>query len=426
MKFKFACLSVFVTSFIATPSLSSVLQGEMDGGYDLPYLWDSYAGYSNTDWMAAIGNEKRLSEISMPGTHNSLSLYGGDVPATQTLSIAEQLDMGIRYIDARFKYRDSDLIAYHGIISQYQTFDDFISIVSQFLNANPTETIIIRVQNEGGAKEYQHDFYQKFKEILAKYKQNNAIPYSNNPTLGDIRGKFVFIRDFNIFGGRIGIERASLHIQDNYKLVTNWDLYSKWERVKSHFYSINSKQVSLNYLSGSVGSFPYFVASGKSSPSSHAPQLWTGVSTVDANQYRDFPRTACIEQLCSVNFAGINQLTEKWIKENKFLSNLGIVAMDFPGGGIVDTIIQYNSSNKHSLVVYEDVNQNGDSLVINSDIPFLGNMNDQMSSWVIPYNWEVRFYEHENYQGRYYTRKTGKGNTDEFNDIISSIKILKK
>ena len=101
--------------------------------------------------------------------------------------------------------------------------------------------------------------------------------------------------------------------------------------------------MSLNYLSGSVGSFPYFVASGKSSPGSHAPQLWTGVSTVSKSKYRDFPRTACLGTLCSINFAGTNQLTEKWIKENKFMQNLGIVAMDFPGGGLVNSIIQRNA-----------------------------------------------------------------------------------
>ncbi|TOD07919.1 hypothetical protein CGJ70_23730, partial [Vibrio parahaemolyticus] len=382
--------------------------------------------YRNSDWMSAIEDSTKLSEISIPGTHNSMSLYGGDVAATQTLTIADQLDMGIRYLDARFKYRNGELFAYHGIMYQYQTFSEFISTVSRFLDSNPTESIIIRIQNEGGAEEYENEFYDKFTTVLSKYKHNYIIPTSNNPTLGEIRGKFVFVRDFNVFGNNIGIERSSLHIQDDHKLETNWSLYSKWERIKSHFYSINSGRVSLNYLSGSFGSFPYFVASGKSSPGSHDPQLWTGVSTTNANKYPDFPRTSCLGQLCSINFAGTNQLTEKWIKEGKFPNNLGIVVMDFPGGGLVDSIIQSNSSIIDAPVIYEHENKKGKKYVLTDDVPFLEGMNDKMSSWSIPAGWEVRFYEHENYQGRYYTRGSGHGNTDGWNDMISSVKILNK
>ena len=47
-----------------------------------------------------------------------------------------------------------------------------------------------------------------------------------------------------------------------------------------------------------------------------------------------------------------------------------------------------------------------------------------MSSWVIPKGWEVRFYEHENFKGKYYTR-TKSDNANDFNDIVSSIKILR-
>ncbi|TOD73962.1 hypothetical protein CGJ56_24590, partial [Vibrio parahaemolyticus] len=80
-------------------------------------------------------------------------------------------------------------------------------------------------QNEGGAEEYENEFYDKFTTVLSKYKHNYIIPTSNNPTLGEIRGKFVFVRDFNVFGNNIGIERSSLHIQDDHKLETNWSLY---------------------------------------------------------------------------------------------------------------------------------------------------------------------------------------------------------
>ncbi|MGL6176521.1 MAG: phosphatidylinositol-specific phospholipase C domain-containing protein [Vibrionaceae bacterium] len=407
------------------------LQGEIESGYAHPYLHSSKAGYTNPDWMAAIEDGKPLSAISIPGSHNSLARYGGDVPQTQSLDIKTQLEMGIRYFDARFKYRSNELYAYHGIISQHTTFDEFLNDVSNFLDAYPSETVLIRMQNEGGAAEHEREFFARFKQVLDNYRHNNAIPDSNNPKLGEIRGKFVFIRDFNIFGGRIGIERSSLTIQDDHHLTTNWDLYGKWEKVKSHFMSHASYGgVSLNYLSGSSGSFPYFVASGKSSPETNAPQLWTGVSTVDKNKYKDFPRRDCLGTLCSIYFAGTNQLTEQWLLKDRFPLPLGIVAIDFPGPSLVDAIIQSNDPDKKlapALEIFEHSHQQGESLRVSDDMRDLGPMNDRLSSWSIPSGWKVRFYTDSDFKGKYYTRSYRDGNKAEatdFNDKINSIKIL--
>jgi 1-phosphatidylinositol phosphodiesterase len=426
MKLK-CLLSTLVVPFIATPSLSSPLLGVMDSGYDLPYLWDSYPGYSNPDWMEGVDDNKRLSEISMPGTHNSLSTGGNLYSITQTLDAADQLDMGIRYFDVRFKYRDGELKAYHGSIEQSSTFDEFMGVVSGFLYANPSEVVLIRIQNEAGASDHERLFFERFEDVSNKYINQMSIPSSITPKLGDVRGKFIFIRDFNVFNGRIGLDRRDLFIQDNYTVQTNWDLYRKWEDVKEHFNKIkanNGKNISLNYLSGSNIAFPYFVSSGKSSSGSHDPQLWTGVSTVNKNKYADFPRRDCLGSLCSVYFSGTNQLTNSWIENGKLNHNLGVVVMDFPGGGLVDNIISLNNS---QFSIFEHVNYKGNYVNIKSDVRSLGdyNFNDKMSSWIIPKDWVVRFYEHDDFQGRYYTR-TYSGNADDFNDIVSSIKILKQ
>lgn len=328
-------------SFMAFAN-SYTRDGVMEKGYDVAYLWDGKPGYSNPNWMSTISQDLNISNISIPGTHNSLSLYGGDIPKTQSLNISSQLEMGIRYLDVRFKLRDNNLLAYHGPVYQYSTFNDLLFSVSSFLMSHPSETILIRVQNEDGANVYAAEFYRKFNEILKPYKSLNTIPKTDNPLLRDVRGKFVFIRDFNTMGERIGIERGALFIQDNYTLRTNWDLHGKWNDVKQHFYSISGSKISLNYLSASTGSFPYFVASGKSSPQTHAPQLWTGIVTTNSGVYPDFPRVSCLGSLCSIMFKGINQLTSDWISAGRFPRKLGIVVMDFPGGKLVRNIIKAN------------------------------------------------------------------------------------
>ncbi|ENM5875778.1 hypothetical protein ILY70_004010 [Vibrio mimicus] len=107
---------------------------------------------------------------------------------------------------------------------------------------------------------------------------------------------------------------------------------------------------------------------------------------------------------------------------------LGIVVMDFPGGRLVENIIQSNGKSKvKSLIIYEHNDQQGKSLAVFNDMPYVGNeFNGIMSSWEMPSNWEVHFYEHENYQGDYYTRSSMNRNVDMFNDKISSVRILKK
>lgn len=429
---RLSLLSILVTTFITTPSFSSPLLGQMDHGYDLPYLWGSYPGYSNPDWMAGIDDSKSLAEISIPGTHNSLSTSGNLYSITQTLDAADQLDMGIRYFDVRFKYRNGVLQAYHGDFKQPSTFDEFMGVVSTFLYARPTETVLIRIQNEAGASNNEKAFFDRFKMVSNKYNDQKIIPSSITPRLRDVRGKFIFIRDFNISGGRIGLDRRDFFIQDRYTVQTNWDLYRKWEDVKNHFNEIksnNGKNISLNYLSGSNIAFPYFVASGKSSAGSHDPQLWTGVSTVSKNKYPDFPRRDCLGTLCSVYFAGTNQLTNSWIENGKLTNNLGVVVMDFPGGDLVDNIIlsnDLNNTTQSSFMIFEHMDYKGYYFNVTSDISVLNNYNwnDKMSSWIIPKGWEVRFYEHENFKGKYYTR-TKSGNANDFNDIVSSIKILR-
>ena len=80
---------------------------------------------------------------------------------------------------------------------------------------------------------------------------------------------------------------------------------------------------------------------------------------------------------------------------------------------------------KKSLIIYEHNDQKGRALEVTESIPYVGDeFNDIMSSWSMPAGWHVRFYEHENYQGKYYTISDIKGNADKFNDQVSSIKIL--
>lgn len=71
-------------------------------------------------WMSALPDTTNLAALSIPGTHDTMS-YNGDITwtltkplaQTQTMSLYQQLEAGIRYIDIRAK---DNLNIYHGPI----------------------------------------------------------------------------------------------------------------------------------------------------------------------------------------------------------------------------------------------------------------------------------------------------------------------
>ncbi|MEA2687549.1 MAG: 1-phosphatidylinositol phosphodiesterase, partial [Candidatus Eremiobacteraeota bacterium] len=65
------------------------------------YSHDGGAKTSNAQWMTALNNGVLLSELSIPGTHDTMAVYGGDAVAAQTMSLENQLKSGIRLIDIR-------------------------------------------------------------------------------------------------------------------------------------------------------------------------------------------------------------------------------------------------------------------------------------------------------------------------------------
>jgi hypothetical protein len=60
------------------------------------YSHDSNPGYSNPDWLSRVKGCLPLSALSLPGTHDTMSFHGGDAVQTQTMTLATQLDSGIR------------------------------------------------------------------------------------------------------------------------------------------------------------------------------------------------------------------------------------------------------------------------------------------------------------------------------------------
>jgi len=293
------------------------------------------------------------------------------------MSLETQLKSGIRVLDIRLKNVSDELLCYHGIQYLYDNFTDVLSTVTHFLDEHPRETVLMRVKKEQDDSAANLSFDQVF---LNKYWVNyfnyfwQTLSGSTNPTLGDMRGKIVVLQDFDSSIGTFGMPYGGFTAQDDYSLADITHLYDKWTEVKTtledaaYVTGIESSnpganQKYINYLSAYPGgSYPYFVASGHSDPSTDGPQLLTGLTTnstfhTNEGTWPDFPRVGCVGtsccRTCSIAYQGTDTLTADYLNninnsrpnpQGELLNywGIGIIMADFPGPRLIDTIIRQN------------------------------------------------------------------------------------
>ncbi len=221
--------------------------------------------------MTSLNGNLSLSQISIPGTHDSGAL-NEPFPGTakcQNNSIAQQLSDGVRYLDIRLHYNSpTSLNIQHGIVDEGQTFDTVLSgAVLPFLTSNPGECVIMSIKEENSSAGAQ------FADAVNNYINNFspamwAPTITTIPTLSQVRGKIVIVRRFGAQtnGATVGINAQgwqdnttfttsigsgeSLCIQDCYNVSND---STKWSQITSQFtttYSGSPSTLFLNYTSG--------------------------------------------------------------------------------------------------------------------------------------------------------------------------------
>ncbi|WP_242319071.1 phosphatidylinositol-specific phospholipase C [Bacillus cereus group sp. BfR-BA-01349] len=331
------------------------------------YSYESNIGYQNKNWMSQVEENKKISEISIPGTHGTMALHGAtfideNLTRNQTMTLSQQLHAGIRYVDMRVRRTKGSFAMHHGIVYQKAMFGDVLRDTIQFLKENPSEVVVMRLKEEHDAESGS----KSFEEIFNSYKNSNASYFwdpnlvpdfeRNNPKLKDIRGKIVILQNFEA-SKQYGIYYDTLNIQDDFEVTGDSNgLYAKWSAVKNHLLAANLDQgneLYLNHFSGTGGAssfinnfFPWFIASGKDSRSTDGNIKL--IQSNPTNKWPDFPRG----NNGQVYYGGINIFGTEMIQRNE-VAHAGIIAADFPGPGLIDNIIKLNeieSSEKEVLV----------------------------------------------------------------------------
>ena len=158
------------------------------------------------DWMAALPDERPVSEIVLPGTHDCASMNAqlGFITKCQALTVGQQLHIGARYLDIRLGIVDGALKLFHGFTkckasplpwAAQLDLADVLADCYAFLDAHPGETILFAVKQEHG-----DETAAEFDALMQSYLSQNPDRWlltETMPTLGQARGKLVLLRRYD-------------------------------------------------------------------------------------------------------------------------------------------------------------------------------------------------------------------------------------
>ncbi|MBP5154512.1 MAG: hypothetical protein ILP12_05850 [Lachnospiraceae bacterium] len=162
----------------------------------------------SADWMSRLPDERLLSELFIPGTHDSGADFAqlAYFSKCQSSGIRTQLEEGFRYLDIRLGVLESDdpqeLRFFHGICacrtgvwpwSAPLTLEAALSDCYAFLDAHPSETVLFCVKFQQG------DDTVELQRLLAKAIEKAPrywLLTDRLPTLGEARGKLVLLRRY--------------------------------------------------------------------------------------------------------------------------------------------------------------------------------------------------------------------------------------
>mmetsp|Transcript_3489 Transcript_3489/g.7979 ORF Transcript_3489/g.7979 Transcript_3489/m.7979 type:complete len:418 (+) Transcript_3489:230-1483(+) len=172
-----------------------------------------------SDWMSTLDPATNLGDITLPGTHHSAAYvlstkfnpndaeyqaiqdasFGVDLPdkliapwvcrfaLTQSLSIAEQLQAGVRYFDLRVDYdpETSTFRAFHLLFGL--RIEDILVQMKEFISDHPTEIIVVEM-TELLSPSATAGVKQNLAQTILDTFGSALLPASDSlPTVGDMQ-----------------------------------------------------------------------------------------------------------------------------------------------------------------------------------------------------------------------------------------------
>ena len=299
---------------------------------------------SNPDWMRGLADSRSLASLSIPGTHETMAIHGGDYTQTQEnygdsgATLGAQLNAGIRMIDIRARVNDGNTFTiHHGSTYQNANFDDVLNTIATFFAAHPGETVLMRLKQEctgeiGSCTDAsgQAAFPDIFDGYVARHAGLFWTPSvtrstaADVPALGSVRGKIVLAVMNGAHGGRYsnyGLgefagwnDGSSTYVQDEYNVPNIGAVATKRDQVRRFLDATSAgdpTKIYVNFGSGaSIFCEPQWTAGGA-----------FGVQGVDPF---------------------LLQYLNQGADVHTPVVRTSVLMLDFPGGSLINKIISYN------------------------------------------------------------------------------------
>lgn len=167
---------------------------------------DNFTAMSK-QWLSLLDDATPLTALSLPGTHDAATGEGTTMSfgVTQSLTLQQQWDAGIRVFDLRpgykkvrksmFKYVN-ELHIYHGVVETKISFANAIKCLTSNLQAHPEEFAVVVMRFENDSPFYNDR--NVWNSLMNAYLTNELpstfkVDYHPALTLGDVRGKLLVL-----------------------------------------------------------------------------------------------------------------------------------------------------------------------------------------------------------------------------------------
>ena len=152
--------------------------------------------------ISRLKDDAYLSTVNLAGTHDSATAYVGmeKVCRCQSLTVEEQLKIGIRLFDIRLYNKGGEFYLCHAVADCFEdgkktkklTFGTLLELFCSFLEENPRETLVLSIKLDRGIQNRR--FFSAFYEKYIRGNEEKWYLENRNPHLSECRGRLVLMR----------------------------------------------------------------------------------------------------------------------------------------------------------------------------------------------------------------------------------------
>lgn len=336
----------------------------------------------NSEWMSRIQNGTKISELSIPGAHHTVSRRDPSAPFCSNSAKCQNhmllilLGYGVRVLDIRLIQRvRNELIAWHGNgelfwegVYQGKTFGEIILDCKQFLEWYPREVIFMYLKGEAGGpiddvvdekieKDVEDD---KIKKNKSFWYLENSLPCELKESM---RGKIVPLRrvpDSSAQKIHIGINLPRcLWGDDNpdFKIpISESSENIKTLRIQDKYEPRGNENDAQHNKRSDV--YKMLVHSSKNTDQNTLHVNFTSGVYLKDYGFKKIPKTKLIAD-------GVNPWVQQLFKSTSGLKS-GFMMLDFVDKELASAIIEQNFSAQNPTIDKIDGYIKSDAVVFNS------------------------------------------------------------